>query len=92
MAVLLRLGIHGLGGQGTGAHEASYMDRSGFVFAAPNGMCHSFLCIVSKVDVKLKNETMRVVGQGCAVSLYIVAYPRKGDYYRGVTYGEACYA
>lgn len=57
------------------AYAANYSD-SGFVLSDANGICHIFLCIVSTREVLLNDQVMRVVGQDCAVPLWIVTYTR----------------
>jgi len=70
---------HGKGDGTWLAYRANYSDR-GFVFADERGLKHIFVCIASKVQVLLNDQIMRVVGQGCAIPLWIVTYCRPGDF------------
>jgi len=65
---------HGRGAGSWFAYNAKYSDSSGFVYPDAEGIRHIFMCIVSTVDVRLDDATMRVVGQDCAVPLWIVKY------------------
>jgi len=55
------------------AYGASY-SNAGFVFVDRREIRHLFVCVVSSKHVVLDNETMRVVGEGCAYPLWLLKY------------------
>eukprot|EP01059_Diplonema_ambulator_P015009 TRINITY_DN26078_c0_g1_i1.p1 TRINITY_DN26078_c0_g1~~TRINITY_DN26078_c0_g1_i1.p1 ORF type:complete len:441 (+),score=100.52 TRINITY_DN26078_c0_g1_i1:53-1375(+) len=56
------------------AYNSAYSD-GGFASHQGNDK-FLFLCLVKNCDIKLNNDTMRVVGQDCAYPCYIVCYRR----------------
>jgi len=67
---------------GTWFAYGAHYSNSGYVFVDPSNTRHIFLCAVSYAHTVLDNQTMRVVGQDCAVPLWLIEYTLPPPVYR----------